>query len=288
MIAPYLARVLGTTVIAENVPGAGGLVALNRLYTLPADGLTISLSNGTAAAFAQLTSQKGARFDLAKFGYLATVGAPPSIWLLGPNPPYKTVADALKVKMKWRWAASGVTSGLATGAAFTCEALKMECQVVPGYTGSNQAALAVARGEMDAIHLAESSANNFSRAKQNYPLATMSRTKSRFFLDKPTIYEAIKLSDDATWVFDFYDNVSNLGRILITTPGVPPARLAYLQAAVKETLSNPQLIAEGEKAERIIEYLDPATTLNNAIKVVGTVTPAQKQRVLNILARTRQ
>ena len=47
MIAPYLAKELGTTVIVENQPGAGGLVALNRLYVAPPDGLQISLSNGS-------------------------------------------------------------------------------------------------------------------------------------------------------------------------------------------------------------------------------------------------
>src|SRR5262245_17970812 len=38
LIAPYLAKTLGTTVIVENQPGAGGLIALNRLYTAPPDG----------------------------------------------------------------------------------------------------------------------------------------------------------------------------------------------------------------------------------------------------------
>jgi tripartite-type tricarboxylate transporter receptor subunit TctC len=67
-------------------------------------------------------------------------------------------------------------------------------------------------------------------------------------------------------------------------PGIPPARLAYLQEAVKETLHNPQLIADGEKAERIIEYLDPAGTYQNVVAAVGSVTPEQKARVLKILA----
>ena len=64
MIAPYLAKELGTTVIVENQPGAGGLVALNRLYVAPPDGLQISLSNGSGAVFAQLTGDQAARFDL--------------------------------------------------------------------------------------------------------------------------------------------------------------------------------------------------------------------------------
>jgi tripartite-type tricarboxylate transporter receptor subunit TctC len=287
MIAPYLAKTLGTNVIVENQPGAGGLIALNRLYTAPPDGLQISLSNGTSAAFAQLTGDQAARFDLAKFSYLATVGAPPGLWLVGPNSPIREVSQAAAAKMKWRWASSGATSGLGIGAAFTCEALKLDCHVVQGYKGSADAGLAVTRGEMDALYVPESSANNFVRSGQNWALATMSRTKSRFFQDRPTIFEAAKMDAEQTWVMDFLANVEKLGRILVAPPGIPPARLAYLQEAVKVTLHNPQLIADGEKAERIIEYLDPAGSLTNAQAAVSSVTPAQKQRVLDILGKAK-
>jgi tripartite-type tricarboxylate transporter receptor subunit TctC len=284
MIAPYLAKVLGTTVVVENQPGAGGMLALNKLYIAPPDGLQISLINGTGAAFAQLTGDKSARFDLTKFSYLATVGSPPGLWLVAPNSPIREVQQALDAKMKWRWASSGGTSGLGIGAAFTCEALKLDCHVVQGYKGSADAGLAVTRGEMDALYVPESSANNFVKAKQNWALATMSRTKSRFFPDRPTIFEAAKMDADGLWVMDFLANVEKLGRILLAPPGIPPARLAYLQAAVKETLHNPQLIADGERAERIIEYLAPNGTHENVLAAVGKVTPEQKARVLKIIA----
>jgi putative tricarboxylic transport membrane protein len=284
MIAPYLAKVLDTTVVVENQPGAGGLLALNKLYAAPPDGLQISLTNGTGAAFAVLTNQSAVRFDLTRFSYLATVGAPPGLWLVGPNSPIREVQQAIDARMKWRWASSGGTSGLGIGAAFTCEALKLDCHVVQGYKGSADAGLAVTRGEMDALYVPESSANNFVKAKQNWALATISHTKSRFFPDRPTIFEAARMDADGLWVMDFLANVEKLGRILIAPPGIPPARLAYLQAAVKETLHNPQLIADGERAERIIEYLDPVSTHRNAVAVVGSVTPEQKARVLKILS----
>jgi hypothetical protein len=53
---------------------------------------------------------------------------------------------------------------------------------------------------------------------------------------------------------------------------------------VKETLHNPQLIAEGERIERIIEYLEPAGTHRNVVTVVNEITPDQKARVLKILS----
>ena len=79
LIAPYLAKTLGTTVVVENQPGAGGLLALNKLYVAPPDGLQISLSQGMMAAVAQLMGDQAVRFDLTKFSYLATVGAPPGL-----------------------------------------------------------------------------------------------------------------------------------------------------------------------------------------------------------------
>lgn len=283
LIAPYLAKTLGSTVIVDNVPGAGGLVALNKLYAAPADGLQISLIGGPMAGVAQVMGDPAARFDLAKFSYLATVGAPPGLWLVGPDSPIRDVQQPVDAKMKWRWASAGGTSGLGVGAAFTCEALKLDCHIVQGYKGSADAGLSVARGEMDALYVPESSANHFAKSRQNWALATISRTKSRFFQDRPTIFEAVKIDPDRLWAMDFLANIEGLGRLVIGPPGIAPARLAHLQAAMKETLHNPQLIAEGEKMERIIEYLDPASTHKNVVAVVSGVAPEQKARALKLL-----
>jgi len=284
LIAPYLGKTLGATVIVENQPGAGGLVALNRLYVAPPDGLQISLSQGTMAAVAQLTADQAARYDLTKFTYLATVGAPPGLWLVGPDSPIREVQQAIDAKKKWRWASAGGTSGLGIGAAFTCEALNLDCHIVQGYKSSADAGLAVTRGEMDALYVPESSANHFVKSKQNWALATISRTKSQFFQDRPTVFEAAKIAPDRIWAMDFLANLEGTGRLLMAPPGIPPARLAYLQAAVKETLHIPQLIADGERMERIIEYLDPVSTHQNVVSVVGSFAPEQKARVLKLLS----
>jgi tripartite-type tricarboxylate transporter receptor subunit TctC len=283
MIAPYLAETLGATVIVENQPGAGGLVALNRLYTASPDGLQISLANGTMAAVAQLTGY--ARFDLANFTYLSTVGTPPGLWLVEPNSPFREVQQAIDARQKWRWASAGGTSMLGIGAALTCEALKLDCHVVQGYKSSAEAGLSVMRGETDAVYVPESSANHFVNARQNWALATISHTRSRYFPNRPTIFEAARLDADGIWAMDFLTNIEKLGRVFLAPPGIPPGRLAYLQEAVKRTLHNPQLIAEGEKADRHIEYLDPVGTRQNVAAAVGSVTPEQRARVLKILSR---
>jgi tripartite-type tricarboxylate transporter receptor subunit TctC len=287
MIAPYLSRALGATVVVENQPGAGGLVALNRVATAPSDGLTMMIVNGTGAALSQLTEQPGVRFDLAQLGYLGTVSASPWMWLVGPASPIHTPQDAIKLGKKLNWAAGGPADGLSDGAAFTCEALKLDCHVVLGYAGSNQAALAVTQGEMDAIYVSDTSANNYVASGQQHVVAAMGHARSRFFPMSPTIFEALSLDADQQWLFDFRSKLEDLGRILLAPPGVAPARLAFLQAAVKSTLTDPVLLAEGEKSQRYIDYLDAATTRRNAQDVVSEPTPQQRKRVQDIITKAR-
>jgi putative tricarboxylic transport membrane protein len=287
MLAPYLSKTLNATVIVENRPGAGGLVALNGVYVAPADGLTIMIVNGTGAAYSQLTDQQGARYDLAKLGYVATLSAPPSLWTVGKHVETKTITDAIKSGRKWRWAASGPVDSLSDGAAFTCEAFKLDCQIVLGYKGSNDAALAVSRGEMDALYVTDTSANHYVQANDLIALATVGRSRSRFFPELPTVFEATRLNPDQEWLFDFRHQVQSLGRILVVPPGMPDGRLAFLEAATAKAVSDPQFLAEGDKRQLYTDYVDAAGTRKNAMSIVTTITPEQKKLVHDILARAR-
>jgi tripartite-type tricarboxylate transporter receptor subunit TctC len=287
MLAPYLSKVLGATVIVENRPGAGGLLALNGVYIAPPDGLTMMIVNGTAAVYSQLTDLQGARYDLGKIGYLATLSAPPSLWTVSPHDKTKTIAQALTVARKWRWAASGPVDSLSDGAAFTCAGLMLDCQIVLGYKGSNDAALAMARGEMDSLNITDSSAHQYVQSNGMIALATIGRVRSRHFPDLPTIFEATKLTADQEWLFNFRHVIQSLGRILVVPPGMTDSRLTFLEAAVKKSVSDPAFLAEGDKRQLFTDYLDGAGTRKNALSLVANVTPEQKQRVQTMLARAR-
>lgn len=284
MLAPYLGKSLGATVIVENQPGAGGTTALNRVMAAPPDGLTLMLVNGLAAAFSQLTDQPGVRFDLGRLSHLGTVSASPWVWLGGPNATIDTPKKAVEAKKRFMWPGSGPIDGISDGAAFTCEALRLDCRIVMGYPGSNEAAMAVTRGEMDMIYVSDTSANNYVKAGNNKAVANMGRVKSRFFPNLPTIFEALPLDADQQWIFDLHATAENLGRILVASPGVPAERLAYLRATVKAALSDPQLVAEGEKTQRYIDFIDAEPTQKATLNVVN-LTPDQKKRVQEIVAK---
>ena len=111
------------------------------------------------------------------------------------------------------------------------------------------------------------------------PIASMARVRSALLPDVPTVYEQAKLTPDQEWWFDFRANLNDLGRILVTSPGTPPERLAFLREAVRRTLTNPALIAEGEKGQRFVAYQAPEKAVEITRKVLTAVTPEQKKRI---------
>ena len=283
MIAPYLGQELGANVVVDNLPGAGGLLALNQIYTAQGDGLRLLIVNGTPAGLGQLIEQDNIRYDLAKFDHLGVISAYPWIWLASKQSGIKSVADALQAGRKIRWGGTGPSDGPADGAAITCEALKMDCQTILGYRSSGEIALAMERGELDALYVSDSSAANYTQAGQVTPVASMARVRSALLPNVPTVYEQAKLTPDQEWWFDFRANLNDLGRILVTSPGTPPERLAFLREAVRRALTNPALIAEGEKSQRFVAYQAPETAVEITRKVLTAVTPEQKKRIRDVV-----
>lgn len=283
MLAPHLKKVVGATVIVENQPGAGGISALNRLYIAPPDGLQMMLIQGTGAAMQQLLGQAAVRFDLAKLGYLGIVSASPWMWLVTPKSPIQTVADAVKPGVKLSWPGTGPIDGLADGGAITCHTLNLDCKIVRGYKGSAAAALALAQGEMDAMYVSDTSANQYVLSGGARAVATMGRTKSRFFPNAPTIFDAVKLTADQQWWFDFRATLDDLGRVLVVPPSLPNDRLAFLQEAARKILTDPEVIAEGEKTKRYIDYVDPEKTRQKVLSVVASPTPEQKKMIRTVI-----
>ncbi len=287
-IAPALSKQLGATVIVENQPGAGGIAALNRVFIAAPDGLTMMIANGTGAALAQLTNQPGVRFDINKVGHLGTVSVEPWLWLVSSTSQIKTVDDAFKLGRPVNWSASGPLDGLSDGALFTCEAIKLSCKVITGYKGSREAALAVMRNEMDSLYISDTSANNYTGSGESRPVVILNRKRSRFYPDTPTIFEAYKVPAENEWLIDFHSAAEDLSRILILPPGMPPERLAFMQAAVKDVLTDKTFIEEGERTQRYIGFVDAETTRNLVGKVIGNMSEEQIKSVLRVLAGTVQ
>jgi tripartite-type tricarboxylate transporter receptor subunit TctC len=285
LLAPHLGRALGANAIVENQPGAGGLAGLNRIYVSEPSGLQVLILNGGAAVLSQLFELQSVQYDLAKLEYLATVSSSPWLVLVSPNSPHTSLKDMVAAKQPVRWSAVGLIDGLSDGASMACEAFAMSCKVVMGYKSSSEAALAITRGEMDALYVSDTSANNYVKSGGNKAIGQVSHRRSQFFPDLPTVFEEMQLTPEQSYWMELRSTVDALGRILVTTPGIPPERLAYLRAAVKKVLTDPAVIAEGDRTQRYVGFEDSETTRKRALGIISNTPADQKAKIKDVVTK---
>lgn len=285
MLAPHLGRALGANAVVENQPGAGGLAALNRIYVSEPNGLQLLILNGGGAVLSQLFELKSVQYDLTKLEYLATASSSPWLVLVGPTSPYNSLQDMMASKATVRWSAVGLIDGLSDGASMVCEAFSISCKVIMGYKSSSEAALAITRGEMDALYVSDTSANHYVQAGKNKAIATVAHSRSQFFSDVPTVFESMKLTSEQRYWLELRSNVDALGRILVTTPGIPKERLDYLKAAVKKVLTDPAVIEEGRKTQRYVAFQDAETTKKRALGIVASTPADKKATIKNVVTK---
>jgi hypothetical protein len=68
---------------------------------------------------------------------------------------------------------------------------------------------------------------------------------------------------------------------------MPAERLAFMQAVTRKVLTDPAVVAEGEKTQRYVDYLGPEETRAAAIKVVSSLSEVEKKRVKDVLSQGR-
>ena len=272
-------------VVVENLPGAGGILALNQMMVAPPDGLRFKILNGTPSLLAQILEQDNIKYDLTRMPTLGLVASEPWSVLVSPGSPIKTVQDLVKPGQKIRWGGTGPTGGPSDGASITCEALKIDCRVVLGYRGSAEIALALQRGELDAMYITDASAATYEKGQQARVVGMAARSRSTLLPQVPTLYEALSLTPEQQWWLDFRSELNQYGRVLLTMPGIPADRLAYLQATIAKVLTDPAVIAEGARTQRSIEYRDGETMQKLAQKLVAQLTPERKAQVREVVLK---
>jgi tripartite-type tricarboxylate transporter receptor subunit TctC len=219
---------------------------------------------------------------MAKVSILGRVAEEPHFFLVNPKYP-DSLKDIVASGTKLKFSANSRVDNLGDYAAITCEALKMQCQIVTGYKGSKEAGLAVMNGEVDALTISESSGISYSSGGKTKIVATIAQKRSALKPDIPTVYEIFNLTPDQKWWFDFRLSIKAVGRGIVAPPGIPADKLAYLQKTWKQILTDPAVLAEAKKSRHEIDYAPPEEVAKAIRASLESLTPDKLQVVNDVL-----
>jgi tripartite-type tricarboxylate transporter receptor subunit TctC len=259
LVAEFLPRHIpgNPTIVPQNMPGGGSFVAAKYMAEVaPKDG-TVFASLAQTLALDSLTNTT-TKIDVTQFHYLGRVVSNIDTGVTLPKSGIKSFDDLRKKEYTVGASGGGSTTVLFPSALNAYAGAKMK--IVRGYKGTTDIVLAMDRGEVDIVGayglpgIMVSKPGWVTKGEATF-LYQAALKRHRLIPNVPTLPELAQ-SDEGRVVLRAAASTGEFGRSILTTPGVPPERLAALRTAFAAMLKDPEFLTATEKRKMMI---DPGT-----------------------------
>ncbi|MGA7486248.1 MAG: tripartite tricarboxylate transporter substrate-binding protein [Xanthobacteraceae bacterium] len=256
LVAEFLPRHLpgSPTIVAQNMPGAGSFVAAKYMYDVaPKDG-TVFGSLAQTLALDSMTNTS-AKIDVAKMPYIGRVmtNIDTGAALLKTG---ITSFEGVRAKQYNVGASGGGSTTVLFPTALNRYA-GAKFKLVRGYSGTTDILLAMERGEVDIVGAYGLpgilvSHPGWVRRGEATILYQAALKRHRLLPNVPTLPELAQ-SDEGREVLHAAASTGEIGRSIVTTPGVPLERLALLRTAFAAMLKDPDFVTACEKRHLMVD-----------------------------------
>ena len=234
------------SLIVENMPGAGHIVATNHLYNVAArDGTVLGMvsRNMTDAAVMGLAN---VRYDPGRFNWLGSPEINHRVMFVLVASGFDKVSDLFARELIV--GAPGGVQGVTAAPLLLKNLLGMKLKIVQGYRSPGDVVLAVARGEVGGFVISiggpVGARRQWVETGQMRILFNMEPAPVSW-LSAPTIFDFVK-TDEQRQVLTFFAGNTRLGRPLMAPPSVPADRIEALRRAFDATMKDPAFLKEAE------------------------------------------
>jgi len=274
------------TIVVENMPGAGFLIAANYIYKVAKpDGLIIGHFIG-GLFLQQLLGKPGIEFDGPKFGF---IGVPTQDnYVIGISK--KTGVTSMDQWMSTKTVVKlgGVGAGSATDdiPKVFMATIGLPVQLVSGFKGTADVRLAYNSGEVQGVCNAwESFRATWPNELKSGDLTIVLQTTAKPHPELPNVPLSINYAktDEARKLIQaLVHSVGPAARPYVLPPGTPKDRVQILRRAFMDTMKDPDFIADATKAKLDLNPLDGAELERN-VREVFNLDPALLPRAKEIL-----
>ena len=265
MMARHLGKHIpgNPSIIVQNMPGAGQLIAANHLYNRSApDGLTIGHFSGSVI-FRHVLGDKGAMFDGRKFGWLGTPAPERHACVVTEKTGVKTLADWSALKRPLKFGSLGPGNSTSAWPHLLKSTLGLPVNVIEGFKGTSDVRLAAEAGEVDAACWGWDSIKvTWAKGIESGFVRPVIQTMLEPHPDLPDVAVAIqqaKSKEDQALLRLAAQAYGPASIAYSMPPGLPKDRLQTLQTAFMATMTDADFLAEAKKSNLVVSPLDGPT-----------------------------
>lgn len=246
LAAEFLGRHIpgNPAIVPVNMPGGSSIRAMDYLYRVaPQDGTHLG-SVAQPMAMNAVTNEKNT-MDVTQFKYIGRFTSNIDLAVALPQTGIKSFEDARRREVVVGTDQSGSMSVVYARALNAYAGGKLK--IVMGYSGSAEIHLAAERGELEvngSYSLPAVLVSHPDWVRDGKATILYQNALKRFaeLPQVPTVSELV-LTDEGRAVTHVIAGTAEIGRSILTTPGVPADRLAALRTAFQAMLKDPQFLA---------------------------------------------
>lgn len=280
------------TIIVQNMPGGGNLLATNYMYvTAPQDGTAIATINN-AIPLHQAMDGPGVRFDARKFNWLGSTGNSNSVTIAWATAGVKSIEDVKTKELVL--GGTGPASSIVIFPTVMNKILGTKFKIVTGYKSSSIVDLALERGEIQArsgsYESIVSNRPDWIKEKKVTFLVQVGPKREKELPDVPLLTDLAR-TDDERQILKLVSSPILLGRPFLAPPGVPADRVQLLRKAFLATTADKGFLEEAAKqdiaidpvsgeviAERVRETIDAPAHIKAAAKAAMPTEDTGKKK----------
>lgn len=223
---------LGTSVVVDNKPGAGGTIGSDLVAKAPADGYTLLLATSSTHSIGPSFGGKLPYDAVADFTPISHVGNAPSIMVVPNTAPATNVRQWIEHARRMPGKLNYASSGNGTVVHLTAEYFKAQTGLflvhIP-YRGTALAMPDLISGKIDVLFDSLPSALPHVREGRVKALGVTTLKRSPLLPDLPAIAETVPGFESVTW-FGLYG-----------PKNLPPDVAARINTAVNQALQEPDV-----------------------------------------------
>lgn len=245
VLGERMSRSLGQTVVVENVAGAGGTIANNKVLNSPHDGYTVEIGHVGTHVLAPAVQDIKTNY-LTEFEPVGMVAANAQVMVVNPSVPVNTLKEFVEYVKKNPGNVSYGTGGPGTPSHVMAVDFGNRAGAplnIIHYKGSGPALQDVIAGHVNSTFDQAATALTQVRAGRVRPLAVTAKTRLASAPDIPTVDEA--------GLPGFY---MSIWHALWVPKGTPHDVVMKLNAAAREALADPAI---KKKLEGIGQEIPP-------------------------------
>jgi tripartite-type tricarboxylate transporter receptor subunit TctC len=286
VMLPYFSRHIpgNPTIVIKNMLGGSGIRAAGYISSVtPQDGTSLGLFLDHTSLGKVLGG--AGEFDPVKMVWIGRIVSTATVSLVWHTSPVQTVEEARSREIL---IAASVPSNSASFIPMALNDLYgTKFKVIRGFLGSPDQALAMERGEVNAIggiswEAVQLNHQDWLATKKIKVLYALGARRIKALPDVPSLLD-FATNERSRNILSLLGSGPDIGRALVAEPGIPAERAAILRKAFMETMEDPEFVSDmhkrnlevealsGEEVQRIVaaDVATPRELIEQAKRYVG-------------------